>query len=81
MRSRLKQLVAERELKEKRRIQQTEIAEATGLRPATVSKWMSPNPLGRIDDHTLVVLMRWLNLGTDDIGKLIYVDWGEHSAN
>lgn len=74
VRSRLKQLVAEREHKEGRRILQNEIAESTGLRPATITKWMSPDVMGRIDDRALVALMDWLGLESDDMGKLIYID-------
>lgn len=74
MRSRLKQLVAEREISEGRRIFQNEIADATGLRPATITNWMSPAPMKRIDGEVLVALMEWLGLGEDDMGKLLYVD-------
>lgn len=74
MRSRLKQLVAEREIAEGRRIFQKEISDATGLRPATITHWMSPAPMKRIDDQAVVALMDWLRLGPDDMGKLLYVD-------
>ncbi|MBK9122779.1 MAG: hypothetical protein IPM16_06615 [Chloroflexi bacterium] len=74
MRSRLKQLVSEREARERRRIYQKDIARETGLREATISKWMSPEPIGRIDDKVVVALVNWLELGENGIGRLLYVD-------
>lgn len=69
--SRLKQLVAEREMKEGRRISQKEIAEETELDENTISRWMSPKPFQRLETKPLAKLCQWLDCG---IGDLLYIE-------
>lgn len=71
VRSRLKELVARREHELGRRITQKEIVVETGLNPNTISAWMSPEPMTRIDENSLVSLCGWLGC---DICDLIYID-------
>lgn len=71
VRSRLKTLIAEREGQIGYRIQQKDIAEATGLRDATISRWMSPEPFNRIDVDVAGKLCNFLNC---EIGDLLYID-------
>lgn len=75
MRSRLKQLVAQREATLGRRIKQIEISELTGLSANTVSRWMSPVPFERFESEPVVKLCAWLECG---IGDLLYIDQGEN---
>jgi DNA-binding Xre family transcriptional regulator len=72
VRSNMKQLVLLKEVERGDRIQQTEIAEATGLDANTISRWMSPKPLNRIDSSVIVKLCQYFNCG---IGDLLYLDF------
>jgi DNA-binding Xre family transcriptional regulator len=74
VRSRLKHLIADLETKRGRRIQQKDIAEATGLRDATISRWMSPEPFTKIDVKVAGELCKFLEC---ELGDLLYID---HSA-
>lgn len=67
MRSRLRQLVADKEAVEQRRIPQTEIAEATGLTEATVSKWMSFKPFTLIKADAAIAICKWVPCSLDDL--------------
>lgn len=74
IKSRLKELVARREHELGRRITQKEIGEETNLNPHTISAWMSPEPLTRIDEKSLIPLCGWLGC---EIGDLLYIDTRE----
>lgn len=67
MRSRLKELVLQREIEEGRKIKQIEICEATGLNPHTVSRWMSPIPFDRFESKPVVALCDWLGVSIGDL--------------
>ena len=71
MRSRLKELVTQKEIEQGRRIPQKEICEATGLNPNTVSRWMSPVAFDRFEVKPLVALCEWLGVG---VGELISLE-------
>jgi DNA-binding Xre family transcriptional regulator len=71
VRSRLKYLITDLETKIGKRIQQKEIAEKTGLREATISRWMSPEPFTRIDVEVAGALCNFLDC---EIGDLLYID-------
>jgi DNA-binding Xre family transcriptional regulator len=75
VKSRLKQLIAQKEMEIGQRIQQKEIAEATGLDENTISRWMSPKPFQRLETRPVVELCRWLKCGLDD---LLYIDPGSY---
>lgn len=77
LKSKLKELVAERERITGYRIRQTDIAAATGLNPNTISRWMSPEPFDRLEAKALTRLCTWLNC---DVGTLLYIDNG-HTEN
>lgn len=67
MYSKLKSLIAEREREEGRVITNDELAELTGLNPATISRWMQPRPFKKIEVDTLVKLMDTLGCSFDDL--------------
>lgn len=63
MRRRVKELVALREREWGRRITNREIAKAIGLvREQTVSEWMSPEPVQRIDVETSKAIAHFLGV-------------------
>lgn len=73
VRSRLNEIVAQRENEIGQRIQQRAIAEQTGLNPNTISRWMSPEPLTKIDSVTVIALCRYFGV---QIGDLLVIDYG-----
>lgn len=75
MRSRLKELVLKKEIERGDRIQQKEIAEATGLDENTISRWMSPKPFQKIDVKPIVELCKWLKC---EVGDLLFIDYGSN---
>jgi len=60
--SQLRRLVLEREQRERRKIDQIDIARETGLTPNTVSRWMGFEPFERIEVKAMVALARYLGL-------------------
>jgi transcriptional regulator with XRE-family HTH domain len=72
LRSKMLELVARREIEMGRRIQQKEIAEATGLTPNTISRWMQPKGFRSIDGDVLEALARYFKCRIDD---LVYIDY------
>jgi putative transcriptional regulator len=70
-------LLAEKEFRERRRITQEEIAEATGIRRPTISVWMGPRPIRRLDAETVVAFCRFFNCGLTD---LVDLDMGQRLA-
>ena len=71
VRSRLKELVLQREIAEGRKIKQIEICEATGLNPHTVGRWMSPVAFERFESKPVMALCEWLGVG---IGELLVIE-------
>lgn len=71
VRSRLKELVTQKEVEWGRRIPQKEICEATGLNPNTVSRWMSPVAFDRFEVKPLLALSQWLGV---HVGELLAVE-------
>lgn len=71
VRSRLKELVLKMEIAQGRRIAQTEIAQATGLDANTISRWMSPKPMQKIESSVIKKLCIWLDC---ELGDLLYLD-------
>jgi DNA-binding Xre family transcriptional regulator len=72
VRSRLKELVLKREVALGKRIKQGEIAQYTGVNPNTVSRWMSPKPMARIELDAAMKFCAWLGC---ELGDLVYIDW------
>jgi DNA-binding Xre family transcriptional regulator len=60
-RSRLPTLIARKEERERRRITQTEIAEQTGIRQATVSTWMNWGEFQRLEGSVVGAFARYLD--------------------
>lgn len=75
VRSKLKELVARKERERGESITGETIAEATGLNVGTVSRWMQPKPLQRIDGDVVARLCVYLGC---ELGDLLYID---HSDN
>lgn len=71
VRSRLKELVARREREKGASITGEMIAKETGLNVGTVSRWMQPKPMQRIDGDVAARLCEYLNC---ELGDLLYVD-------
>lgn len=69
--SRLKELVAERERKEQRRIHQKQIAEEAKVSEMAVSRWMRPEPFMKIEVEVATKLCKWLGC---EIGDLLYFE-------
>lgn len=74
VRSRLKVLIAQKEVEKGSPIRQGEIATATGLNEHTISRWMRPEPFARIETDAAVKLCKFLGC---EIGELLYIDWSE----
>lgn len=72
MKSKLKELVAKHERETGQRLLQNEIAEITGINHHTISRWMSPRPMRRIDADVVEPLMRLFKCRLDD---LVYIDY------
>lgn len=71
MRTRILQLMTEKQAKEGTRvITPAVVANATGLTRATIMKWIKDD-LDRLEDPTIVALCRYFNC---DIQDLIYLD-------
>jgi putative transcriptional regulator len=66
IRSRLKLLLAEKEVRENRRVSHEEIRRATGLASSTISA-LANNNTGRYDANTLSKLCAYFNCGVGDI--------------
>lgn len=71
VKSRLKELIARKEQVTGERIQQQDIAKATGLDANTISRWMSPKPFTKMDLKPVERLCRYLDC---EIGDLLYFD-------
>lgn len=71
VRSRLKELVLKKEIERQERIHQIEIVEATGLKPGTISRWMSPKPFKKINSDVVLKLCQYLGC---EMGDLLYID-------
>jgi DNA-binding Xre family transcriptional regulator len=71
VRSRLRQLVAQREIESGKKIMQKEIAHETGLDEHTISRWMDVKPVKRIDVEPMLALLRWLGCTMND---LLYIE-------
>lgn len=72
MRSRLREIVLQKELDNGKRILQIDIANETGLTETTISKWMDVKPLKRIEVETMMTLARWA--GLDDPREMLAVE-------
>jgi DNA-binding XRE family transcriptional regulator len=69
-RSKLPLLVAQKESRERRKITQEEIAEATGLRRPTISAWMSYKPISRLESNVASVLCAYFDCTIQDLVEL-----------
>jgi DNA-binding Xre family transcriptional regulator len=76
VRSRLKEIVAQKERTVNRSIQQKEIAEVTGLTEHTISRWMRPTPFTRIETDVALKLCQYLNC---ELGELLYIDYNRQN--
>jgi DNA-binding Xre family transcriptional regulator len=71
VRSKLGVMLAQHQLDTGRKITQAELAKATETRPSTISKWMSPEPLEKIDSGVLERLCDYFNC---DVGDILFID-------
>lgn len=67
VRSNLKQLVLEKQAREGRKIYGREIARATDIQEATISRWMSGDPMATIHSDVLGRLMKWGGWSASDL--------------
>lgn len=72
VRSRLKELIAQKERLVGRSIQQKEVAAETGLTEHTIGRWMKPDPLSRIETDVAIPLCVYLGC---TLGDLLYIDY------
>lgn len=72
--NRFHQQLARKEAKEGRRYKQKEIAEAAGLSPAVISRWINDVDLGSSTIDTVAKLCGWLDC---DIGDLLTIRAGD----
>ena len=70
-RSRLPVLVKARELEKRENITQKEIADATGLRTATISAWMNWAMMKRLDAPVVDALAKYLNCAASELYEWI----------
>jgi transcriptional regulator with XRE-family HTH domain len=66
-RSRMPILLAEKEMRDKRRITQREIARETGLARATIGSWMSHEGMPRLDAGTVKALMDYFDCSIENL--------------
>ena len=66
-RSKLPDLVKLREMENHQNISQKEIADATGLRPATISAWMNWAKMKRLDAPVVEALAKYLNCAPSEL--------------
>lgn len=71
MRSRLKVLIAQKEVELGHAIKHGEIAKATGLNEHTITRWMRPEAFDRIETNAAVKLCEYLGC---ELGDLLYID-------
>lgn len=75
--SKLNQLIAEKEFREKRKITYKVIQNETGLSPNTIAKLMSLDPIQRIDGTTLDRLCEFLGCQVGDILIHSYISYDD----
>lgn len=71
VKSRLGIVLAEHQLKVGKRITLASLATAISTRPSTLSRWMSPEPMEKIDANTLEKLCNFFEC---QVGDLIFID-------
>lgn len=74
MKSKLREVWLDAQSKQGRRITQKEIAEATGIRANTISRWMTKEPMTRIEHSVLEPLCVFFNVKSHDIVYLEGID-------
>jgi len=77
LQNRLKELMAEKGRRERRKITQTLAAEETGLSRYTIDHW-ARNEVTRMDYETVAILCTYLNCQPGDL--LVLVDEGQHNT-
>ena len=70
-RSRLPVLVKQREIDRREKITQKEIADATGIRTATISAWMNWAMMKRLDAPVVDALAKYLNCAASELYEWI----------
>ena len=73
LRSKLPEIIRQKELESGTRIQNKEIAEATGLSRNTITAWLSPEPFSRVETHSAVQLMKWAECSLDELLEIVEV--------
>lgn len=69
--SRLKQLVLEKSAREGQRITQRDVARACDLQEVTIHKWMSDEPMTRIDAYTVNALSRYFGVAWNELVEFV----------
>jgi putative transcriptional regulator len=70
VKNRILALMGEKQAKENRSINQTDVAEATGLTRAAISKW-ARGEITQFNSETIERLCKYFNCG---IGDLLYIE-------
>lgn len=67
----VRQLLLNKSAVEGRQIEQKEVAEATGLPPMTISRWMNSDGFLRIEAETTYKLAEYFGVTLDDVVSII----------
>lgn len=74
MRSRVFNLVRQKELDERRVIKIAEMTKQTGLARNTIIAWLSDEPFARIDTHSALVLAKWLGVEWYELCEIVELE-------
>jgi transcriptional regulator with XRE-family HTH domain len=67
IRSKLYEIVRQREIKLGRRISIKELSEETGVNRNTISAWLTPELFGRMDSDSAIKIRRWADCTWEDL--------------
>jgi transcriptional regulator with XRE-family HTH domain len=67
-------LLAQKEERERRKITQREVAEATKIRPPTISAWMSYEPFSRLEASIVEALCKYFNCSFNELVEFMPQD-------
>ncbi len=80
-RSRLPVLISEKEIRERRpRISQRELADATGIRQATISQWMNWATFKRLDAEVIAAFAAYFGCEPADLFEWVGDEEGQPEA-
>jgi transcriptional regulator with XRE-family HTH domain len=73
MRSKLPEIVLNKERSLGRKIQINEIAEEAGVTRQTISSWMSHQPFSQINADTLAKILKWADCTLDELLETVEI--------